>query len=403
LLKTTLKEIMLKKLLLIAVLLSTLTMTAVHAQTEEPVKIGFIGTLSGALSTPGTDIFDGFNLALEHLGSTAGGRPIELIVRDDTLNTELATTQAAELLEEEQVDFITGLVYTNILLTIAPQVFEAETFLISASAGPSQLAGEGCSPYFFNVSYQNDTMNEAMGQYISQQGFENVYALAPDYAAGRDAINGFKRYFTGKLSGEIYTPLDRTDFSAELELIREAAPDAVYTFLVPASAIGFINQYSEAGLMGEIPLFLPGVSADVDTISATGTSSEGLYNAAAWAINLDNEANARFVADFMATYDRVPSIFAAQGYDSAMLIVAAVEAVGGDLSDKAAVQAALETVEFDSVRGDFTFGNNHYPVQNIYLRQVTMNDKGELVNMSVDTIFENHSDAYHQDCALGSE
>lgn len=395
-----------KRTLLILVLfivLLTLSLNLVMAQAETPVKIGFLGTLSGNAGGPGNDILDGFNLALEHLGGEAGGRPFEVIVRDDTLNTDVAMQLATELVETEQVDFVTGLVYSNVLLAVAPQLFESGTFVVSASAGPSTLAGADCSPYFFNMSYQNDSMNEAMGQYLSDQGYENVYVFAPDYSAGRDAINGFKRYFTGELAGEIYTELNNTDFSEVIRIIQEEQPDAVYTFQVPAAAIPFITQYSEAGLMETIPLFLPGVSADADTVAATGDDAEGLFNASHWALDLDNEVNARFVADFTEMYERVPTIFAAQGYDAALLIASAVEALGGDLSDDAAVQAALEAADFSPVRGEITFNNNHYPIQDVYLRQVVRDENGDLVNHISATIFEDHVDAYHQDCPLGAE
>jgi branched-chain amino acid transport system substrate-binding protein len=373
---------------------------SVSAQEPEPIKIGFISTLSGPASALGVDALDGFNLAIQHLGGEMGGRPVEVIVRDDTQNPDVALQAAVELLEAENVDFMTGIIFSNIMLAVGTPVFESETFYISLNAGPSQYAGAGCNPFFFNVAWQNDNLHEAMGKYVNDQGFNNVFILAPDYPAGRDALTGFKRFYTGNLADEIYTAVNQLDFAVEIELIRAAAPDAVFTFQPGGSGINFIKQYSEAGLLAEIPLFLPGFSADQDVIRAVGAPMAGLFNSSHWALELDNEANVRFTSGFALEFERTPTIYAQQGYDAAMLIASAVEAVGGDLSDKAAVGAALQAADFESTRGDFAFNNNHYPIQDYYLRQVIMNQSGDLYNQLVGVIFEDHQDAYHEQCAM---
>lgn len=394
---------MIKRLLTFLALMMILLLMGVpfSAQDDEPVKIGFVSTLSGAASALGVDALDGFNLALQHLEEDGFEYEIELLTTDDQQNPDVANQAVEEFLQREEVDFVTGIIFSNILLAVADSVFDAETFYVSVNAGPSSLAGEDCNPFFFNAAWQNDNLHEAMGQYVSDEGYENVYILAPDYPAGRDALTGFKRYYTGELADELYTALGQLDFAVEIELIRATAPDAVFTFQPGGMGINFIKQYAEAGLIDEIPLFLPGFSADQDVINAVGEATVGLFNSSQWTLELDNEVNARFVEDFQATYDRLPTLYASQGYDTALLLASAIEAVEGDLSDKDAVREAIFAADFDSLRGEFAFNSNHYPVQDYYLRQVVMTDEGDIVNETVGTIFEDHEDAYAEACDMG--
>lgn len=363
-------------------------------------KIGFVSTLSGPASALGIDVHDGFMLALQHAEAdgTIPAGAVDVIVTDDQRSPDVANQAVQKLLQDDQVDFMTGVIFSNILLAVADTIFEAETFYVSPNAGPSGLAGESCSPYFFNAAWQNDNLHEAMGQYVMDEGYENVYIVAPDYPAGRDALSGFKRFYTGGLAEELYTQLGQLDFAVEMELIRASGADAVFAFQPGGMGINFIKQYAEAGLIDEIPLYLPGFGGDQDIINAVGEATVGLYNSSHWTLDLDNEANARFVADFEATYERKPTLYASQGYDTAMLFVSVIAAVD-DLSDKDAVGAALQAADFASVRGDFAFNNNHYPIQNYYLRQIVQTDDGP-VNTTVSTIFAEHADAYSDACGM---
>lgn len=367
---------------------------------SDAVKIGFVSTLSGPAAALGVDVRDGFLLAIQHLeadGTIAPGS-MAAIIRDDQQAPDVANQAVQELLQNEQVDFMTGIIFSNIMLAVADTVFDAETFYISPNAGPSQLAGEDCSPFFFNVAWQNDNLHEAMGQYVMDQGYQNVYILAPDYPAGQDALTGFKRFYTGGLAEELYTQLGQLDFAVEMELIRASGADAVFTFQPGGMGINFIKQYAEAGLLDEIPLYLPGFSADQDVINAVGEATVGLFNSSQWTLDLENDVNARFVADFESTYDRIPTLYASQGYDAALSIAAAVNQAG-DLSDKDAVRAALMAADFGSVRGKFAYNTNHYPIQDYYLRQIVQGDSGP-INTTVGTIFTDHADAYAEACGM---
>lgn len=384
-------------------ILLLLSVGVLSSAQEEPIKVGMVSTLSGPAAALGIDVRDGFLLGIQHLEADGviEADAIEVLISDDQQNPDVANQIIQEYLQSDEVDFVTGIIFSNILLAVADTVFDAETFMISPNAGPSGLAGEGCNPFFFNVAWQNDNLHEAMGQYVMDQGFENVYILAPDYPAGQDALTGFKRFYTGNLADELYTQLGQLDFAVEMELIRASGADAVFTFQPGGMGINFIKQYAEAGLIDEIPLFLPGFSADQDVINAVGAETDGLFNSSHWTLDLENDVNARFVEDFVAEYERVPTLYASQGYDAALLIGSAVTAVEGDIADADAVREALLAADFDSVRGDFEFNSNHYPVQDYYLRQVRADEDGDLVNETIGIIFEDHADAYSEDCDMG--
>jgi branched-chain amino acid transport system substrate-binding protein len=381
-----------------AALTIALAMTSVHA--ADKVKVGFLSTLSGPGAGLGVDIQDGFKLALKSLGGKLGGLPAELIVVDDQQNPDVAKQATDRLVKRDKVDFMTGIVFSNIMLAVGPTVFESKTFYVSANAGPSQYAGAQCNPYFFNVAWQNDNLHEAVGKHVMDRGYKNVAVVAPNYPAGKDAITGFRRFYTGKVADEIYTKLGQLDYAAELAQIRAAKPDAVYIFLPGGMGINFIKQYSAAGLAKDIPLFGPGFSADEDVIKAVGDPMVGMTNASQWAHDLPVAENRKFVADFEREYGRLPSLYASQGYDAALLIDSAVRKARGDLENKQSVRAALASADFKSVRGAFKFNRNQYPVQDYYLRVIEKDSKGRVTNKTVGTVFKDHADAYAAECAM---
>lgn len=385
-----------KKLVWLMVFLGLLGFALAQPRT---VKVGFVSTLSGGGAALGIDVRDGFNLALHHLNNQLGGLPVEVIVADDQQNPDVARQAVDRMLKRDRVDFLTGIIFSNILLAVGDAIFEEKVFYISPNAGPSEYAGEQCNPYFVNVAWQNDNLHEAMGQYVQTRRFENVFLLAPNYPAGRDALTGFKRYFKGRVVAEVYHRLNQLDFSAEIAQIRAARPKAVYAFEPGAMGVNFIKQYAEAGLLREIPLFLPGFSADADVIRAVGRGMVGIYNSSQWTLELNNPINQRFVEDFRKTYNRTPTLYASQGYDATLLLDAAIKAVGGDLSKKDELRKAM-LAGFNSTRGPLRFSPNGYPIQNYYLRQVIQQPGGEIVNRQVGTIFTNHRDAYVDRCKL---
>jgi branched-chain amino acid transport system substrate-binding protein len=371
----------------------------VHA--ADTVKIGLLSTLSGPGAGLGVDIRDGFQLAVKLAGGKLGGLPAEVIVADDQASPDVGRQTADRLVKRDKVDFMTGIVFSNVMLAVGAPTFASKTFYISANAGPSQLAGEQCNPYFFSVSWQNDNLHEAVGKTVADKGYKRVALIAPNYPAGKDALAGFKRYYKGgEIVSESYTPLNQLDYGAELSKLRAVKPDAVYIFLPGGLGINFIKQFVGAGLSKDMTLFGPGFSADEDVIRAVGNPMLGMFNSSQWAHDLDNEANRRFVAAFEKEYGRLPSLYAAQGYDAAQLIAAAVRDTKGKLDDKAAVHKALKAAKFDSVRGGFKFNSNQFPIQDYYLRVITQDSKGRVTNRTIGTVFKNHGDAYAAQCKM---
>jgi branched-chain amino acid transport system substrate-binding protein len=370
------------------------------ALAADAVKVGMLSTLSGPGAGLGVDIRDGFNLALQHTGGKLGGLPAEVIVADDQMNPEAAKQTADRLIKRDKVDFMTGVVFSNIMLAVGQPIFASKTFYISANAGPSQYAGAQCNPYFFNVAWQNDNLHEAVGKVVTDKGFKKAAILAPNYPAGKDALAGFKRYFKGEVVMEAYTPLSQLDYGAELSKMRASGADSVYIFLPGGLGINFIKQFVGAGLSKDMTLFGPGFSADEDVIRAVGEPMLGMFNSSQWAHDLPNAANKRFVADFQKTYGRLPTLYASQGYDAAKLIDAAVRDVKGNLDDKAALRKAIEAARFESVRGAFKFNTNHYPVQDYYLRVITKDGQGRVTNRMLSKVFEKHADAYAAECKM---
>ncbi|MFQ5775655.1 MAG: ABC transporter substrate-binding protein [Kiloniellaceae bacterium] len=364
-----------------------------------PVKIGMITTLSGGGSALGIDIRDGFALAIEQGGGTLGGTPVELIVEDDARKPDKAKQIADRMLARDKVDIMTGIVWSNLAIAVVPKVTREGVFYISPNAGPSLLAGKGCHPNYFNVAWQNDNLHEAMGRYVNDKGYKNVYILAPNYPAGKDALNGFKRFYKGGLAGEVYTKLGQKDYAAEIAALRGAKPDAVFFFLPGGMGISFLKQYAQAGLTDRIPLYGPAFSFDQTILAAVGEAALGVINTSQWSKDIDNPANRAFVADFRKKYGRLPSLFASQGYDAARLIGGALKAVGGDMANKDGFRAALQAARFDSVRGKFRFGPNRHPIQDIYVRQV-VKEGDTLTNRIVGKAFTDHADAYAGECKM---
>ena len=380
---------------------TVLMLCCATAAAADPVRIGMITTLSGGGSSLGIDVRDGFLLAVEQGGGELGGVPVQVLVEDDSRKVGRAVQIAQRLLQRENTPIVTGIIWSNLALAAVPRVLQADAFYISPNAGPSQFAGENCHPNYFNVAWQNDNLHEAMGQYVSDQGHQRVYLLAPNYPAGKDALTGFKRYFRGEVVGEVYTKLGQLDYAAELAALREAEPDAVFFFLPGGMGINFLKQYQQAGLKARIPLFGPAFSFDEGILTATGDAALGVPNASQWSPDLDNAANRAFVAAFQERYGRRPSLYASQGYDAARLIGSALEATGGRVEPAGAFREALEAADFESVRGGFRFNSNHHPIQDIYVREVYRRADGGLSNRVIATAFRDHADAYAEQCPLG--
>ena len=371
------------------------------AAQQKSIKIGFVSTFSGPVAVIGDDMRNSFELALDHLGRKMGGLPVEVIYEDDGFKPEVGKQKTDKLIESDKVDFIAGYIWSNVLLASLKSAVDSKTFIISANAGPSQIAGELCSPYFFSTSWQNDQTPQAMGHYMNQKGVKSVFLIGPNYAAGKDMLGGVAATFKGKIVGEELTTWPtQLDFSAELAKAKAANPEAIFVFYPGKAGVQFLTQYAQAGLKGKIPLYTA-FTIDELSLPLQKDLAVGVPGAQEWVNDLPNEANKKFVADYMKKYPgKRPSFYGAQSYDAAMLIASAVEATKGNLADKGAVQKAMEKADFKSVRGVFKFGNNHFPIQAFYLQDAVKDAKGDFVLKTVATIVKDNQDIFHSKCSM---
>jgi branched-chain amino acid transport system substrate-binding protein len=366
---------------------------------QKTVKIGYISTFSGPTAVIGNDMRNAFELALDHLGRKIGGLPVEVIYEDDTQKPDVGVQKTQKLIESDHVDFIAGYIWSNVLLASLKPLVDSKTITVIANAGPSQVAGELCSPYVFSTSWNNDMTPEAMGMYMNQKGLKKVFQIGPNYAAGKDMLQGMRNTYKGEVVGQEMTRWpDQLDFSAELSKARAAQPDAIFIFYPGAAGVQFITQYTQAGLKGQIPLYQV-FSIDELSLPRLKDLAVGVPGAQEWVIDLPNETNKKFVADYIAKYKSRPSFYGAQSYDAAMLLNSAVTAVNGDLSNKDEIRKAMEKADFKSVRGSFKFGNNHVPIENFYLQDV-VKEGDEYVLKTVATIVENYQDRFHDRCPM---
>ncbi len=395
---------MLRKTMVSALIAASMATSGV-AQADS-VKIGFVTTLTTPAAVIGEDMKNSVELALEHIGNKMGPLDVELIFEDDGFKPDIGKTKTDKLVKQDDVDFVTGFIWSHVLLASAKSVLDADKFLISANAGPSQIAGKRCHPNFFSSSWQNDQTPMAMGEHLTQKGVKSLYVMAPNYAAGKDMVRGVESTFDGQVLGKDMTKWGadaQLDFSAELAKAKASGAEAIFVFYPGKAGGAFIKQYQQAGLQGAIDLY---TVFTVDSIALPKLQAAGLSgvlgskNTQQWSPDILNAANQRFVNDYLAKHGKYPSFYGAQSYDAIMLIKSAVEKVNGNLSDKDAVRAALKQADFDSVRGKYSYGNNHMPIQNFYLREVVEDDQGRWTTKIVSAVLTNHQDPYAKDCKM---
>lgn len=371
--------------------LAALLATASSVTLADGVKVGMITTLSGGGAGLGIDVRDGFMLAIEQAGDVG----VEVVIEDDQRKPDVAVQLADKMIQSEKVDVLTGIIWSNLAMAVVPSVTAQGKFYLSPNAGPSALAGKGCHANYFNVAWQNDALHEAAGAYANTEGLQNTFILAPNYPAGVDALTGYKSQYEGVVSGEIFTKLGQTDYAAEIAQIRASDADSVFFFLPGGMGISFLKQFSNSGI--DLPVVGPAFSFDQGILQAVGEAALGVRNTSQWNKDIDNPVNSAFVESFQTKYERLPSLYASQGFDTANLLLSALEVA--DVSDQHAFRAALKAADFDSTRGDFAFGNNQHPVQDIHVREVVK--EGEVfTNKIIGLALSEHGDVYASDCEL---
>ncbi|MBR1220416.1 ABC transporter substrate-binding protein [Bradyrhizobium sp. U87765 SZCCT0131] len=368
------------------------------ASAQEPVKIGLITSLSGPGGYLGQDIRDGFELAINMGGGKLGGVPVQVVVEDDSAKPGQGKQIADRFLKNDKIKIFTGIVFSNVAGATVPDVLDAGAIYVSPNAGPSTFAGKGCHPNYFVVSWQNDSLHESAGELANKLGYKSVYLVAANYQAGKDALEGFKRFYKGKIAGESFTRLDQTDFAAEFAQIRAAGPDAVFQFEPGGLGIAFLRQYQQAGLKDKIPMVVAAPSLDAVTLAVVGEAGLDVNVTSHWNSDFDNPANKAFMAAWDKTYQRPATYYASQGYDTALAIGAALKGTGGKVDDVNAFRQAMLKADFQSTRGAFKFGPNQHPVQDWWALKAEKTADGKLALNTKGKILSDHGDAYAKDC-----
>ncbi|MEM7189130.1 MAG: ABC transporter substrate-binding protein [Pseudomonadota bacterium] len=375
-----------KSLLAAATGLALVATTATAAD----LKVGMITTLSGGGAQLGLDVRDGFMLAVKQ-----SGKDIEVIVEDDQRKPDIAVQLADKMVQSDKVDVMTGIIWSNLLIPVATSVTRQGTFYLSPNAGASVMATKNCHENYFNVSWQNDDLPMASGAAANAEGRKKAFLLAPNYPAGKDMATGYKRTFEGEVVSEVYTKLGQKDYAAEIAQIRNSGADHVFYFLPGGMGIAFIKQYAQSGV--DVELTGTAFSFDQGILQAVGEVAVGIQNVSQWSPDTDNDTNRAFVASFKEAYGRVPSLYASQGFDTANLIISALNAA--DPADKDAFREALRAANFDAVRGKFSFSKNHHPIQDIYMREV-IKDGDIYTNRTVGVAVTDHVNAYDDQCSM---
>jgi branched-chain amino acid transport system substrate-binding protein len=373
--------------------------TAAQAQ-QQKLKIGFISTMSGPPAIIGKHMKDSVEVALEHLHGRVGGLETEVIYGDDQFKPEVGVQLAEEMLKKNQVDFMSGIIWSNVMMAVVPVVTGAGKIMVGANAGASPLAGAQCNELYFSASWNNDESPEALGKYLNDKGINDLYVMAPNYQAGKDMVAGLKRYYKGRIVDEVYTKFQQQDYQAEISQLRAKNPKAVFVFYPGGMGIQFVKQYVQAGLREQIPLYSV-FTVDETTLPALREAAIGQYEARFWSPDLNIPASKKYVADFEKKFGYTPSYYGAQSYDAIMLIDSAVRGTKGNLKDTQALVREMRKANYDSVRGKFQFNNNQHPIQDFYLLQAVKSDNKDGVAMKImQKAFEKHQDAYHQECKM---
>ena len=370
----------------------------VHAQ--EKLKLGFIVALSGALGLPGAEQRRGFEVALEHLGNRIGGLPVEVFTGDSKTNPQATVQELSRLLEKDRVDVLMGLTGSNEILAALKPVTDAKVFFIGANGGPAQAAGEGCTPYYFNASFQNEQLTEGVGAFMSKQGVKKLYLLGMDYEAGHEHSNAARKGYTGDVAAHVFTPINQVDFAADIAKIRASGADGVWAFYPGGPGIAFTRQWAQAGLQGKIPLFSNVALSEPLVFQAQGKTALGIYVTGVYFADIDNPENRRFVDTFRKKFNRDPASYAAMAYDATMLLDSAVREVKGNLKNQEAFRAALKKANFKAVRGPFKFNHNQQPIQNTYAGIVEARKDGSLYIRRTGVIQEMRPDNFASKCSM---
>jgi branched-chain amino acid transport system substrate-binding protein len=356
---------------------------------EQPLRIGLIATYSGPYADYGRQFDAGVALYLKEHAGKIGGRKVEVIKKDTGGPApDAAKRIAQELVVRDKVNVLTGLDFSPNALAVAAVATQAKVPTIVMNAAASQITTS--SPYVARVAFTVQQVSDPMARWMLKNGVKEAYTVVADYAPGIDAETSFKKAFIaggGKITGEVRTPMNNPDFSAYVQRIKDAKPQAVF-FFFPSGVMppAFLKVWKERGMeQAGIKLFATGEATDDSFLEATGDVALGLVTSHHYSYAHPSAKNQAFVKAFAAEYGTSlrPNYFAVSAYDAMAAIDLALAKTHGDLSgDK--VMAALKGLSLESPRGPIEIDPaTRDIVQTVYIRR-TERVKGQLVNVEFD-------------------
>ncbi len=354
-----------------------------------PIKVGFLGPLSGPYVQNGRDILNGFLLALDEMHYQAGGRPIDLIVEDDEAIPAVGLTKARKLIERDHVQLMTGALLSSTGYALAPYIDAMHVPMIYPVVSADDLTQRRPSPWIIRTGWSASQPNHAFGDYAYHTlKLRKVATIALDYAFGWESVGGFERTFRddgGTIVQKIWVPVSVHDFAPYLAQISRDV-DAVYALVLGRAALQFMRQYQEFGLKDRVPLIGGGTTTDEHVLPFMGDEALGVITALHYSAAIDTPANRAFVSAYRGRYRKVPSYYSESMYSGARWFAAAADAVHGNVEDSAAFLRALRGVRAaDLPRGPVRLDGYGNPIENIYIRKVERVN-GELQNTVIETL-----------------
>ncbi len=361
-------------------------MLAGAAQAQETFKLGLIVSMTGQQASTGKQIKAAVDLYMKEHGNKAGGKTVEVILRDSAGVPDNTKRLAQELIVNDKVNMIAGFEITPAALAVAPLATEAKVPALVMAAGTSIITER--SPYMVRTSFTLPQSSVPMAEWALKNNIKKVVTMVSDYAPGADAQKWFKDPFTaggGQVIEEIKFPLANPDFAPFLQRAADAKPDAIFVFVPSGQGAAFAKQYVERGLdKAGIKLIGPGDVMDDDLLNNMGDAVIGTITAHLYSADHNSAKNKKYVDDFKKANGFRPNFMSVGGYDGMHLIYEALKKTGGK-TDGDSLIAAMKGMKWESPRGPISIDpDTRDIVQNIYIRKVEKKN-GELYNVEFAT------------------
>jgi len=353
---------------------------------EDSVKIGVILPMTGPSASTGRQIDAAIKLWMAQSGGKAGGKKVEVIIKDDAGVADTTRRLAQELVVNDKVVALAGFGLTPLALATAPIATQSKTPMVVMAAATSMITES--SPYIVRTSFTLPQVSIGIAEWAAKNKIKKVVTLVADYGPGNDAEKFFTSQFQlngGVITDKLRTPLRGADFAPVLQKVRDLSPDALFVFLPSGQGAQFMKQFGERGLdKAGIKLIATGDVTDDDQLNDMGDVALGVVNSHHYSAAHNTAVNKKYVADFQAANKFRPNFMSVGGYDGMRVIFKALDTtkgVGGD-----ALLAAMKGQIFESPRGPVLIdAQTRDVVQDVYIRKVERVN-GQLYNVEFDTI-----------------